>query len=241
MVEGFSQHFPSIVFRIPEGRQVFEEENPDIEKRNRDIEDRQSEVEENEAEHRPNVKAVQKSKKIKPGVTKEWSHEETLRLIELWESEEVLYNIKHRGYSNKDQRNNGLQRVKEGLEESRIVADAKEIGSKLHSLRVYYSAQGCKLENSKKSGSGTDDVKKIKWTVFDKLAFLNDNLQPRQTFSNIIHVDDYSPESPASSIGSIENPSLRKLPKKGVLDRPRKVKIFTKKNSKCKPQSILKK
>ena len=214
MVEGFSQHFPSIAFRIPEGRQVFEEEDPDIEKRNRDIEDGQSEVEENEAEHLPNINAVKKSKKIKPGVTTEWSHEETVRLIELGESEEVLYNIKHRGYCNKDQRNNGLQRVKEGLEESRIVADAKEIGSKLHSLRVYYSAQGCKLENSKKSGSGTDDVKKIKWAFFDKLAFLNDNLQPRQTFSNIIHVDDCNPESPASSIGSTENPSLRKLPKK---------------------------
>ena len=65
MVEGFSQHLPSIAFRMPEGRQVFEEEDPDIEKRNRDIEEGQSEVEENEAEHRPNIKAVKKSKKIK--------------------------------------------------------------------------------------------------------------------------------------------------------------------------------
>ena len=79
-------------------------------------------------------------KNIKPGVTKEWSHKETLRLIELWESEEVLYNIKQRCYSNKDQRNNGLQRVKEELEESGIAADTKEIGSKLYSLRIYYSA-----------------------------------------------------------------------------------------------------
>ena len=65
MAEGFSQHFPSIAFRISEGTQVFEEEDPDIEKRNRDIEEGQSEVEENEAEHRPNIKAVKKSKKIK--------------------------------------------------------------------------------------------------------------------------------------------------------------------------------
>ena len=51
-------------------------------------------------------------------------------------------------------------RVKEGLEESGIVADRKEIGTKLHSLQVYYSAQRDKLEeNSKKSGSGTDDTK----------------------------------------------------------------------------------
>ena len=77
-----------------------------------------------------------------------------------------------------------MQRVKEGLEESGIVADTKEIGSKLNSLRVYYSAQRGKLENSKKSASGTDDVKKIKWAFFEKLAFLNNNLQSRQTFSN---------------------------------------------------------
>ena len=31
--------------------------------------------------------------------------------------------------------------------------------------------------------------------------------------SVIIHIDDYNPESPASSVCSIENPSLRKLPK----------------------------
>ena len=75
-------------------------------------------------------------KKIKPGVTKEWFHEETLRLLELWESEEVLYNMEYGGYSTKDQRNDGLQRGKEELEESGIVADTKEIGRKLHSLRV---------------------------------------------------------------------------------------------------------
>ena len=62
----FSAFFPPITFRIPEGRQAFEEEDPDIEKRNRDIEDGHSEVEENEVEHPPNIKAVKKSKKIKP-------------------------------------------------------------------------------------------------------------------------------------------------------------------------------
>ena len=65
-----------------------------------------------------------------------------------------------------------------------------------------------KLENSKKSGSENDDVIKIKRAFFNKLVFLNDNLQPRKTFSNIVHDDDYKPESPASLIASIENPSL---------------------------------
>ena len=44
--------------------------------------------------------------------------------------------MEYGGYSTKDQRNDGLQRVKEELEESGIVADTKEIGRKLHSLRV---------------------------------------------------------------------------------------------------------
>ena len=49
-------------------------------------------------------------------------------------------NIKHRGYANKEQRNNGLQRAKEELKESVLVADTKEIGCKF-SLLGCYSAQ----------------------------------------------------------------------------------------------------
>ena len=56
-MEGFSQHFLSITFRIPEDRQAFDEEDPDIEKRNRDIEVRHSDDEENEFDHRLNIKA----------------------------------------------------------------------------------------------------------------------------------------------------------------------------------------
>ena len=85
-----------------ERRQAFEEEDPDIEKRNREFVDGQSEVEENQVEHRPYIKWYKKSKKTRPGVTKKWSHEETLHLVQLWESEEILYSIKHGGYSNKD-------------------------------------------------------------------------------------------------------------------------------------------
>lgn len=67
---GFSQHFSSIAFRKLEGRQTFKENDPDIEKKNSESEDYQSEVDENEVEHRPNIKAVNKSKKTKRGVTK---------------------------------------------------------------------------------------------------------------------------------------------------------------------------
>ena len=42
-------------------------------------------------------------------------------------------------------------------------------------------------------------------------------------------------------LGVLKTHHYENYQRKGVLDRPRKVKIFTKKNSKCKPQSILKK
>ena len=95
---------------------------------------------------------------------------------------------------NEDQRHNGLQRVKEGLGESWNIADTKEIGSKLHSLQVYYFAQKDKLENLKRSGPGTSDVKKFKWAFFDKLVFLNENLQPKHTFTDIINFNGFNPE-----------------------------------------------
>ena len=51
----------------------------------------------------------------------------------------------------------------------KVIDNTKEIRSKPHSLRVYYSEQRGQLENLKKSGSQTVDVKKNKWVFFDKL------------------------------------------------------------------------
>ena len=119
--------------------------------------------------------------------------------------------------SNK-KRNNALDRVRSQLESARIFATTTEIQNKLHSLRVYYSSQRSKLEFSKKkSGSSTDEVIKVRWPYYEKLSFLNDYLQPRQTFSNL-DMEDLDPSSPVS-IASLENapvprPAKRKMPKK---------------------------
>ena len=126
MVKDFSfcKGFLSIFLQLPNiRRQAFEDGQS---------KDGQHEVEENKDEFRPNKKPLKKSSKTKLDVKKEWSHKETLRLIELWENEEVHYNIKHRGCSKKDQRHNGLQRVPVGLEECGNIVDLKEIGKFLH-------------------------------------------------------------------------------------------------------------
>ena len=97
------------------------------------------------------------------------------------------------------------------LESAGIFATTTKIQNKLHSLRVYYSSQRNKLEYSKKCcDSGTDKVIKIRWPYYEKLSFLNDYLQPRQTFSNP-GMEDLDPSSP-TSVTSLENaPAKRKM------------------------------
>ena len=63
--------------------------------------------------------------------------------------------------------------------------NAEEISSKMHSLRVYFSAQRNKLVLRKCRGAGTEDVHKVNWPFYEPLTFLNDNLVSRSTRSNM--------------------------------------------------------
>ena len=53
--------------------------------------------------------------------------------------------------------------------------------------------------------------------------------------------NDYNPESPASSVGSIGNPSLRKLPKKRCARRAQESEDFHEKEFKVQATKYLKK
>ena len=91
------------------------------------------------------------------------------------------------------------------LAELDIIVHNDDVSAKLHSLRVYYSATRNKHEASrKKSGSGRDDVIKVKWPYYEKLSFLNENLTPRRTTSNLQSNSDERCDSPSS----IENATL---------------------------------
>ena len=99
-----------------------------------------------------------------------------------------MYNVRHPDYSIKQKRNYALDRVRSQLESAGIFATTTEIQNKVHSLRAYYSSQRSKFEYSKKKvcqKSGTDEIIKIRWPYYEKLSFLNDYLQPCQTFSNL--------------------------------------------------------
>ena len=131
--------------------------------------------------------AKSKNKKSKKNVkSREWNHEEVVRLIDLWSGEECLFNVKLDDYHCKDKKDNAIGRIQDQLESEGISVTCEEIETKMHSLRVYYSSTRNKLEQSKrKSGSGAADVIKVKWAHFGSLSFLNDNLKSRQTITNL--------------------------------------------------------
>ena len=62
---------------------------------------------------------------------------------------------------------------------------AEEFSSKMHSLRVYFSAQTNRLISSKPSGAGTEDFHKINYPFYELPMFMNDNLVSRSTKSNM--------------------------------------------------------
>ena len=108
-------------------------------------------------------------------------------LISFWESEELLYNINHSDYHNKDKRKDAVERISVKLGEYGFIPapTGNAITEKINSLRIYYVAQRNKLEHSKLSGVSEVDSFKVKWKYFESLSFLNDNVTPRYNHYNL--------------------------------------------------------
>jgi len=108
-------------------------------------------------------------------------------LISFWESEELLYNINHPDYHNKEKRKDAVERISVKLGEYGFnpAPPGNAITEKINSLRIYYVAQRNKLEHSKMSGASDVEQFKIKWRYFESLSFLNDNVTPRYNHYNL--------------------------------------------------------
>lgn len=113
---------------------------------------------------------------------------------------------------------NAVNRIVNELRDNGVLVSPEDVMGKMHSLRVYYGSTRSKAEASKKkSGSGRDDVIKVKWHFYDKLFFLNDNLTPRTTVSNLqTEVNDFDEDScgSPSSCYSTENLPISKKSKR---------------------------
>ena len=134
-------------------------------------------------------------KTLKREKKRTWPDDDVEVLIESWATKEILFNVKHELYFNKNERQKALEKVKNELDDLGIAATEKEITEKMTALRTYYGAETRKS----KSGDGADDVYISKWKFYKSLSFLKDSIIPRQTQSNLDSTDMlFSPSFPPS-------------------------------------------
>eukprot|EP00794_Sanderia_malayensis_P013456 gene13456-14837_t len=108
----------------------------------------------------------------------DWSDDLMEDLITEWQQHTVLFDVSHPEYNLKDKR-----RIEErGVDP---VPSWEETNRKMNSLRGYFVAEKNKVHQSKASGAGTNDVYKVWWQFYESLQSLADNINPRQTESNV--------------------------------------------------------
>lgn len=102
----------------------------------------------------------------------EWTKCRTTKLIELFEQESVLWNVRSAHHKNSNSRVDALQRIAEALG-----SKSDEIEKKLHNIRSQYLREKTKIEKSKKSGAGASDVYVPKWCYYSLLSFLSNSIE----------------------------------------------------------------
>ena len=146
----------------------------------------------------PATQAAQTKKKSKKPTKYNWSTEAIDALIKEWEARPLLFDCSHKEYHLKDKRKLAIEQIREKLSSDHLIEPpptADDIQKKIHNLRTYFNAERNKEESSKSSGKGADDVYHSSWQFFVQLAFLNDNVAPRTTHSNLRKLDRTTDEA----------------------------------------------
>ena len=108
---------------------------------------------------------------VESGLTTAWEATRINKLINLWRDRPLLYNTSHKEYSVRAKRREAMEEISQELNTS-----AKEIASKMLSLRTYYGSQHRKKIACDKEGSSAF---KSRWQFFADLEFLQDYMSQR--------------------------------------------------------------
>lgn len=114
--------------------------------------------------------------------------EQQERLIELFQEEPDLWNVSSAAYSKKESRQKALRTIVEKLKEDYegLECNVNQIQAKISYLRGYYSKELAKINKSRKSGAGSDEVYSSSWIHFKSLdTFLKTQIVPRGSQSKI--------------------------------------------------------
>ncbi|CAJ0962438.1 unnamed protein product [Ranitomeya imitator] len=120
-------------------------------------------------------------------------------LIEMYRSLPCLWKIKSKDYSNRYMKREAYEKLGVSSHRDRDV-DENIVRKKIQALRTVFKKEVNKVENSKKSGAGTEEVYVPRLWYYDLMAFTRDQEIPRpcQTVTSLCEPspEDILPESP---------------------------------------------
>ena len=111
----------------------------------------------------------------------------TLEFISMYRNHECLWRVQCKDYSNKNKRNSALDALLDiGLYRKLVPGASKaDVLRKINTLRSSFRRELKKINDSKKSGSGTDELYTPSLYYFDELSFVVDQDVPRQSTSTL--------------------------------------------------------
>ncbi|XP_046685765.1 uncharacterized protein LOC124371476 [Homalodisca vitripennis] len=122
-----------------------------------------------------------------------WNQDNIVMLIQLYESNKLLWDISDKEYKNKFKRKDAYAAIA-----TELGVNAEEVKKKIDSILARYRRE--KKTNILKSGMGTSEKKKP-WWGFPYLQFLSgNNSTPRETFSNLTEPNDPAVDMDSSDI-----------------------------------------
>lgn len=112
----------------------------------------------------------------------EWSNEQTLRFMEYYRNERVIWDPKHLEHKIRNKVYDAWCRIAAEMGNNVTVDVLKK---KKDSVMASYRTYAKRVRISKKSGAGSDDVFKPTWFLYDVMhQFLATTTKPRETFTS---------------------------------------------------------
>lgn len=117
-----------------------------------------------------------------------WNVNDIVDFLNIYEDYPILWNIKHPDYSNSKLKDEFLSQLYNQLAEKGLVEgfDIKQLKAKIKSIKDVFRQELNKIERSKKSGSGTEDIYKPKLAWFKTASYLSEVMSTRKTTSNLV-------------------------------------------------------
>lgn len=124
--------------------------------------------------------------RAKMSVAPRRSNREILQdFIDLYGKLPCLWQIKSKDYHIRDKKNAAYQQLVDVLKVIDPDANRESVIKKINTYRTNYRKEQKKVDNSKKSGAGIDDVYVPSLWYYDRLHFLRDQETPRTSQSNL--------------------------------------------------------